>query len=67
MDKFWDSLNALMASMGWLARATVHGVVSLSTGQFMPSNCNWCRPAWMIGLGMGLVLIFVYAKGPKTD
>ena len=67
MELHADSINNLLTQLSWLMRTTVNTVIWAAGGQFMPSTCTWCRPAWMAGLGMGVVLIFAYFKGPRGD
>jgi len=67
MELYADAINDLLTQLSWLMRTSVSTVVWAVGGQFMPSNCSWCRPAWLTGLGMGAVLIFVYFSGPRRD
>jgi uncharacterized membrane protein len=67
MDKVTDSFGEFITQLAWLARSVVNWIIWAGAGKFIPASCTWCRPAWMIGLAMGVVLIFVYWKGPKTD
>ena len=67
MELYADSISDAVSTFGWLLRTMMNGVIWGATGQFMPTNCTWCRPAWMAGLGMGAVLVFVYFSGPRRD
>ena len=65
MELYMDSFNDVFGSLGWLLRTAVNSVIWIATGQFMPINCTWCRPAWMVGLAMGAVVVFGYFSGPR--
>lgn len=67
MEPSVDSLSDFLASLSFALGRVVDGIVWALGGKFMPSSCAWCRPAWMIGLVMGVIVIFVYSKGPKSD
>ena len=62
-----DSFSDILGSLGMAMRKAVDGVVWSLGGQFMPANCRWCKPAWLIGLGMAAVLALFYWRGPRTD
>lgn len=64
---FWESLSQIFGSLASLARVVFNGIIWAAAGNFMPATCGWCRIAWMVGLLMGVILIFVYWKGPKTN
>ncbi len=67
MELHVDTISDALTSFSGLVRTIMNGTVWAATGQFMPINCTWCRPAWMAGLGMGVVLVFVYLNGPRRD
>ena len=67
MELHADSISDALTSFGWLIRTVVNGTIWAGTGQFMPINCTWCRPAWMAGIGLGVVFVFVYLNGPRRD
>jgi len=56
---FWQFGSAL--------RSAIDGVIRIATGKFIPDTCPSCRLFWMLGLAMGVVLLVVYLRGPKTN
>ncbi len=67
MDVAIDSFNDILVALGFAARRVFDGVVWGLGGQFIPASCRWCKPAWLIGLGMAVVLIVFYWRGPRKD